>query len=92
VTFTSVAAVFMGPARIVMAQHYTDHRNITFAEMAAALRGTIWSFRDILDQPTTLTVYTDSGSISHSCKRDGAHSLSLIPSSGSICEDVRIEK
>jgi ribonuclease HI len=46
-----------------MAQHYTDHRPIAFAEMAAALKGLIWFMRNHLQQPTTITLATDSSTV-----------------------------
>lgn len=59
-TPTSAAAVFLGPPRLALVQHYTDHRAIVWAEMAAALRGVIWATKSILQQPTSLTLHTDS--------------------------------
>jgi hypothetical protein len=49
-TPTSAAAVFLGPPRKSMVQHYTDARNIAFAEMVAALKGLIWTITTLLHQ------------------------------------------
>jgi hypothetical protein len=61
-TPTSVAAVIPGPPRAIV-QHYTDTRTIAFTEMAAALRGLLWYIRDVLTEPTTITLYTDSSTV-----------------------------
>jgi hypothetical protein len=56
---TSTAAVHLGPPRRSTVQHYTDARNIAYAEMAAALKGLIWVMTTILQEPTNITLYTD---------------------------------
>jgi hypothetical protein len=58
-TPTSRAAVAVGPPRLALVSRYTDTRPIAFPEMAAALKGLIWYMRT-LDEPTTITLYTDS--------------------------------
>jgi ribonuclease HI len=64
-TPTTIAAVFMGPPRIALVQHFTTPRNIAWAEMAAALKGLIWCANSQLEQPTTLTLFTDSQVVYH---------------------------
>jgi hypothetical protein len=58
-TPTSIAAVCMGPPRTALVQRFTSPRSIAWAEMAAALKGLIWCATSQVDQPTTLTLYTD---------------------------------
>jgi ribonuclease HI len=45
---------------VAIVQHYTDSRDIAFAEMAAALKGLIWCMTSIVQEPTTITLFTDS--------------------------------
>jgi hypothetical protein len=62
-TPTSVAAFSPRPTPTSMVQHYTDSRNIAFAEMAAALKGLIWFMTVQLVQATTITLVTDSRNV-----------------------------
>jgi hypothetical protein len=64
-TPTTIAAVYMGPPRVALVQRFTSPRNIAWTEMAAALKGAIWCCTSHLDQPTTLTLFTDSQVVYH---------------------------
>jgi hypothetical protein len=55
------------PASLV--QCYDDRKPIAFAEMAGTLAEAFLWFMRSLDQPTTITVYTDSSSVYHSLVR-----------------------
>jgi hypothetical protein len=50
-----------------MVQHYeyTDTRQIAFAEMAAALKGLIWRMTTLVQEPTTITLFSDSAIVYH---------------------------
>jgi hypothetical protein len=62
-TPTSVAAYFVGSPTCTFQHLYTDQKAIAWAEMAVALAGLVWTQRDILTQPTTITLCTDSSSV-----------------------------
>jgi ribonuclease HI len=64
-TPTSIAAVYLGTPRVSMVQHFMDSRQITVAEMAAALRGLQWCIQEHLTQPTNITLFTDSVVVYH---------------------------
>jgi hypothetical protein len=47
--------------------------------MAAALRGFIWAYRDLLTEPTTLTLYTDSSVVFHTLVKGTGLTLRASP-------------
>jgi ribonuclease HI len=53
-----------GPPRLALVQRFTDQRPIAYAEMAAALEGLLWLFRN-LTQPLAITLLTDSSVVYH---------------------------
>lgn len=67
-TPSSVSAVFLGPPQVSMVRHYDDVRPIAFAEMAAAIIGLLWTFT-LLQQPTNITLLTDSMVVYHTLSK-----------------------
>jgi hypothetical protein len=86
-TPSSAAAVFLGPPRQSIQQHFQDSRPIAFAEMAAALWGLMWCFRDCLRQPTALTLHTDSTIVYHTIVKGGG----LILRSSALLQNLYIK-
>jgi ribonuclease HI len=57
-----------------MVYQYPGARPIASAEMAAALKGLLWFFEQ-LDQPTTVTLYTDSSAVFYSLVKGTGRTL-----------------
>jgi ribonuclease HI len=74
-TPSSAAAVFVGPPQQTMVQFYSDHRPIAFAEMAAALLGLSWCIQQCLQQPTRITLHTDSMVVYHTLVKGSGWTL-----------------
>jgi hypothetical protein len=91
-TTSSVAAVIAGQPMHTMVQHYTDTRTIAFAEMTAALRGLLWCMNDILQEPTTITLYTDSSVVYHTLVRGTGLTLRASPLVQKVFVAMRIIK
>jgi hypothetical protein len=56
----TAAAVFLGPPKMAITFPLRPPRQIAWAEMSAAIEGVIWCCQRALDQPTTITLFTDS--------------------------------
>jgi hypothetical protein len=62
-----------------MIQHYTDVRDIAFAEMVAVLKGLIWTITSQLQQPTTITLFTDFSVVYYSLVKGTGLTLRASP-------------
>jgi ribonuclease HI len=62
-----------------MASHYYDRKPIAIAEMAAVLLGLSWAMTHQIEEPTTLTLATDSSVVYYSLLRGTGITLQHSP-------------
>jgi hypothetical protein len=73
------AAVFLGPPKLAYTYPIQPPRQIAWAETSAAIEGIIWCAQQALEQPTTLTVFTDSTIVYHTLVKGKGWTLRASP-------------